>query len=101
MLLGDIAHRGATLWPDRIAFTWGDGRRSYGELVRQNLPEARETGWAVVVGIAVFAIWIQLDAPWMQLGTATASFVPLDGAGQPIWTPSSCPSWRSCSGAAS
>lgn len=59
--------------------------RDYGELVRQNLPEAREAGWAVVVGIAVFAIWVQLDAPWMQLGTATATFVPLDGNGQLIW----------------
>jgi hypothetical protein len=60
--------------------------RDYGELARQNLPDAREAGWAVVVGIAVFAIWTQLDAPWMQLGSATASFVPLDGEGRPIWT---------------
>jgi len=65
-----------------LAWYW----RGYGELVRQNLPDTREAGWAVVVGIAVFAIWVQLDAPWMQLGTATAAFVPLDGAGQPIWT---------------
>lgn len=64
-----------------LAWYW----RGYGELVRQNLPDARETGWAVVVGIAVFAIWVQLDAPWMQLGSATASFVPLDGNGQLIW----------------
>jgi uncharacterized protein len=59
--------------------------RGYGELVRQTLPDARETGWAVAVGLVAFAIWVQLDAPWMQLGTATASFVPLDAAGQPIW----------------
>ena len=64
-----------------LAYYW----RSYGELVRQNLPDARETGWAVVVGIAVFAIWVQLDAPWMQLGSATASFVPLDADGRLIW----------------
>lgn len=64
-----------------LAWYW----RGYGELARQNLPDARETGWAVVVGIAVFAIWVQLDAPWMQLGSATASFVPLDAGGQPIW----------------
>ncbi|MEO6281354.1 CAAX prenyl protease-related protein [Roseateles sp.] len=64
-----------------LAWYW----RGYGELARQNLPDAREAGWAIVVGIAVFAIWVQLDAPWMQLGTATASFVPLDAAGQPIW----------------
>lgn len=59
--------------------------RSYGELVRQNLPDAREAGAAVVVGIAVFAVWVQLDAPWMQLGTATASFVPLDANGKLVW----------------
>lgn len=64
-----------------LAYYW----RSYGELVRQNLPDARETGWAVVVGIAVFALWVQLDAPWMQLGSATASFVPLDAEGRLIW----------------
>jgi len=64
-----------------LAFYW----RGYGELARQNLPDAREAGWAVVVGIAVFAIWVQLDHPWLQLGSATASFVPLDAAGQPIW----------------
>ncbi|MDG0835582.1 CAAX prenyl protease-related protein [Roseateles saccharophilus] len=64
-----------------LAWFW----RGYGELARQNLPEARETGRAVVVGIAVFALWVRLDAPWMQLGEATASFVPLDANGQPIW----------------
>ena len=64
-----------------LAWYW----RGYGELARQNLPDARETGWAVAIGIVVFALWVKLDAPWMQLGQATASFVPLDGAGQPIW----------------
>lgn len=59
--------------------------RGYVELARQNLPDARETGWAVVVGIAVFAAWVRLDAPWMQLGEATASFVPLDADGRLIW----------------
>lgn len=64
-----------------LAWYW----RSYGELVRQNLPDAREAGWAVAVGIAVFAVWVRLDAPWMQLGEATASFVPLDADGRLIW----------------
>jgi CAAX prenyl protease-like protein len=65
-----------------LAYYW----REYGELARQNLPDAREVGWSVVVGIVVFALWVHLDLPWMQLGTATASFVPLDGNGQPIWS---------------
>lgn len=59
--------------------------RDYGELTRQNWPEAREAGEAVVVGIAVFALWVHLDAPWMQLGSPTASFVPLDADGRLIW----------------
>lgn len=65
-----------------LAWYW----RGYGELTRQNLPEAREVGEAVVVGIVVFALWVNLDAPWMQLGEATASFVPLDADGHPLWT---------------
>jgi acyl-CoA synthetase (AMP-forming)/AMP-acid ligase II len=35
MLLGDIAHRGATLWPSRTAFIWAGRRRTYGELARR------------------------------------------------------------------
>lgn len=65
-----------------LAYYW----RDYGELARQNLPDAREVGWSVVVGIVVFALWVNLDAPILQMGTATASFVPLDGNGQPIWS---------------
>jgi CAAX prenyl protease-like protein len=64
-----------------LAWYW----RGYGELARQNLPDARETGWAVVVGIVVFALWVNLDAPLLQIGEPTASFVPLDAAGQPVW----------------
>jgi hypothetical protein len=64
-----------------LAFNW----RGYGELARQNLPDAREAAGAVLVGIVVFALWVRLDAPWMQLGDATASFVPLTRDGQPIW----------------
>ncbi|GAA1574803.1 hypothetical protein GCM10009678_66870 [Actinomadura kijaniata] len=32
MLLGDLAHRGATLWPDRTAFAWDGRGRTYREL---------------------------------------------------------------------
>jgi acyl-CoA synthetase (AMP-forming)/AMP-acid ligase II len=35
MLLGDLAHRGATLWPSRTAFIWAGRRRTYGELARR------------------------------------------------------------------
>ena len=87
-------------WPDSIAmdtrwlygasvigvgallhFYWKD----YGELARQNWPTLRETGLSVVVGVVVFALWIQLDAPWMQLSEPTAGFLPIDLQGQRIW----------------
>jgi hypothetical protein len=59
--------------------------RDYGELARQTLPDAREVLLAVVVGLAVFALWIQLDAEWMTLGERSADFVPLTAAGTPDW----------------
>jgi CAAX prenyl protease-like protein len=59
--------------------------RDYGELHRQNLPSWREVALAVAVGVAVFALWIRLDAPWMQIGDATASFVPVDAQGHLLW----------------
>ena len=59
--------------------------RDYGELARQTLPEARELLLAVAVGVAVFAVWIQLDAPWMTLGEPSAGFVPLTAAGAIDW----------------
>lgn len=60
-------------------------RREYGELSRQNLPTTRETLMSVAIGLVVFALWIHLDAPALQLGTPTASFVPLDASGGLIW----------------
>jgi CAAX prenyl protease-like protein len=60
-------------------------RREYGELARQNLPTATESALAAAVGTLVCWLWVVLDAPWMQIGAATAGFTPLDGAGQPLW----------------
>jgi uncharacterized protein len=59
--------------------------REYGELARQASPTMFEAAQAVVVGMVVFVLWIQLDAPWMQITEPTASFVPLDAAGQLQW----------------
>ena len=55
--------------------------REYGELARQTLPDAREALLAAAVGLAVFGLWIHLDAPWMTIGQASADFVPLTAAG--------------------
>jgi len=60
-------------------------RREYGELARQNLPTLAEAGLAVVVGVAVFWLWISLDAPWMRFDKPTAYFTPLGPEGQLLW----------------
>ena len=59
--------------------------REYGELARQNWPTVGELGLAIVVGLAVFGLWIALDAPWMVIGKPSSSFVPLDANGAPLW----------------
>jgi uncharacterized protein len=64
-----------------LALNW----REYGELARQTLPDAREALLAVAVGLGVFALWIQLDAPWMTLGEPSAPFTPLTAAGGIDW----------------
>lgn len=60
-------------------------RRDYAELARGSAPTLREALVAVAVGLAVYALWVRLVAPWMVLGAPSASFVPLDAAGAPIW----------------
>jgi CAAX prenyl protease-like protein len=60
-------------------------RREYGELARQQWPDLRELLLAVAVGLAVFALWIRLDAPWMTLAEPTAPFVPLTPGGELDW----------------
>ncbi len=59
--------------------------REYGELVRQTWPSAPEIALAVATGGVVFALWINLDARWMTIGSPTASFLPLDPQGALIW----------------
>jgi uncharacterized protein len=64
-----------------LAWLW----REYGELVAQRWPTWRELALAVGVGLAVFYLWTQLDAPWMRLGEATAGFRPVDAQGNVMW----------------
>ena len=64
-----------------LAWFW----RDYGELVPQTLPSVGEAALAVAVGLVVFGLWINLDAPWMRLGEPSAGFVPKDAAGQLLW----------------
>ena len=64
-----------------LAWFW----REYGELVAQTRPSLSETAIGVGVGIVVFGLWIHLDAPWMTIGSPSASFLPLDARGQLLW----------------
>ena len=59
--------------------------REYGELVKQTLPSWAEAALAVIVGLVVFALWIRLDAPWMQLSEPAAAFAPVDANGRLLW----------------
>jgi uncharacterized protein len=59
--------------------------REYGELVAQRWPGWRELVLAVGVGLLVFYLWTELDAPWMRLGEATAGFRPVDAQGNVMW----------------
>ena len=59
--------------------------REYGELARQNWLSAGELGLSILVGLAVFGLWILLDAPWMILGEPSARFIPVDANGALIW----------------
>jgi CAAX prenyl protease-like protein len=64
-----------------LAWWW----REYGELARQTLPDARESLIAVAAGVAVFVLWIHLDAPWMTIGVPSAPFKPLTATGAIDW----------------
>jgi hypothetical protein len=60
--------------------------REYGELSRQLVPSTAEAVLAVAAGVAVFVLWIALDAPWMTIGEPSAAFVALgaDGRADPV-----------------
>jgi uncharacterized protein len=55
--------------------------REYGELARQTLPDARELLMAIAAGLLVFVLWVNLDAPWMTIGTPSAPFNPFTANG--------------------
>lgn len=58
-------------------------RHEYEELRAQ--PTPGQWTLAALAGLAVFALWIVLDAPWMLLGEPTAAFMPMDAQGRPEW----------------
>jgi CAAX prenyl protease-like protein len=64
-----------------LLFFW----RDYRELARGTLPPAKELLLAVIVGVVVFFLWINLAQPWMMLGEPTATFRPVDAEGRIEW----------------
>jgi uncharacterized protein len=59
--------------------------REYGELSVQLAPSFKECALAFFVGLLVFVLWIELDAPWMKLGDPVASFAPTTASGALDW----------------
>ncbi len=64
-----------------LAWAW----REYGELSPQLRPSGGETALAVLVGLGLFVAWIFLDAPWMTIGQASATFKGQTAGGQLDW----------------
>ncbi len=65
-----------------LALWW----REYGELGRQNLPTLGEAALAVAVGVLVFVLWVNLDAPWMTISAGSAEpYVSLNAVGDLHW----------------
>lgn len=58
MLIGDLVHRGAHLWPERVAVSWPGQERSYGELgdrVPRLASELRSRGVTAGTRVATYA----------------------------------------------
>jgi CAAX prenyl protease-like protein len=60
--------------------------RQYSELGRGSGLSLKNVLLSVGVGLVVYQIWIMTTEPWMMLGEATASFVPVDENGELIWS---------------
>jgi CAAX prenyl protease-like protein len=65
-----------------LAYFW----RDYVELGSASAPGVKGVALAVAVGLVVFVLWINLDAPWMTLGEPAAAFRPVDEMGQLDWS---------------
>jgi uncharacterized protein len=72
---GDLLVAGLLVW------FW----REYGELVRQSAASLSEAALAVAVGLGVFVLWIKLGAPWMRIGQAGPSLIPVDTLNHIEW----------------
>jgi CAAX prenyl protease-like protein len=65
-----------------LAFFW----RQYTELHKGTWLSLSELGLSVVVGVVVFALWINLDHPWLMMNVGEkVDFKPVDANGHLIW----------------
>jgi len=60
-------------------------RRDYSEFSTAVRVRATDWGLALLLGLGVFVLWINLDSGWAVLGEVKASFVPLDHEGGLDW----------------
>lgn len=63
-----------------LAWAW----RHYVELA--SAPRLRDVLLAVAMGVAVWWLWIALDAPWMRIATPVVLFRPVGVAGDVLWS---------------
>lgn len=47
--------------------------------------QRRAVGLALLAGLAIGAVWVLPDRPWMRQGGSDVAFVPLDAQGQVAW----------------
>ncbi|MFY9479499.1 MAG: CAAX prenyl protease-related protein [Aquabacterium sp.] len=65
-----------------LAFFW----RKYTELHKGTWLSLPELGLSVAVGVVVWALWVNLDHPWLMMGVEDkVSFTPVDANGDLIW----------------
>lgn len=60
-------------------------RRDYGELLTFRCVRTADWGLSVLLGCAVFVLWINLDSGWVTLGATHAGFVPTTPSGGLDW----------------
>ena len=58
--------------------------RVYGELQTASA-ELGDWLWALLLGILVFLVWINLDSGWAVVGNATDGFIPVGAGGRLLW----------------
>jgi CAAX prenyl protease-like protein len=59
--------------------------RDYVELVEVRPVARADWLWALVIGVGVCLLWVNLDGGWLRMGVAKSAFIPVGPDGQLIW----------------